>query len=74
MNTLKQHPDRNVLIEGHTDSRGSESYNEELSLRRAQAVQDFLLRNGVSPDRIVTRGYGEAYPVASNDTNAERGR
>ncbi|MBP1151885.1 MULTISPECIES: OmpA family protein [Methylocaldum] len=72
VNTLKQHPDRNVLIEGHTDSRGSESYNEELSLRRAQAVQDFLLRNGVSPDRIVTRGYGEAYPVASNDTNAGR--
>jgi len=72
VNTLKEHPDRNVLIEGHTDSRGSESYNEELSLRRAQAVQDFLLRSGISPDRIVIRGYGEVYPVASNDTNAGR--
>ncbi|HYE34761.1 OmpA family protein [Methylocaldum sp.] len=72
VNSLKEHPNRNVLIEGHTDSHGSEAYNEELSQRRAQAVQDFLLRNGISPDRIVTRGYGEAYPVASNDTNAGR--
>jgi len=72
VNTLKEHPDRNVLVEGHTDSRGSEAYNEDLSMRRAQAVQDFLLRNGIGPDRIVTRGYGEAYPVASNDTNAGR--
>lgn len=72
VNVLKERPDQNVLIEGHTDNRGSESYNEKLSLRRAQAVQDFLIRNGISPDRIVARGVGEAYPVASNDTNAGR--
>jgi outer membrane protein OmpA-like peptidoglycan-associated protein len=55
--TLKQQPNRNVPIEGHTDSRGSASYNRDLSLCRAQAVQDFLLRNGISPDRIVTRAW-----------------
>ena len=69
---LKQRPEQNVLIEGHADSSGSESYNLELSQRRAQAVQSFLVMNGISPERINVRGYGEAYPVASNDTTAGR--
>jgi OOP family OmpA-OmpF porin len=69
---LKQHPEQNVLIEGHTDSSGSESYNLGLSQRRAQAVRDFLVMNGIGPERINARGYGEAYPVASNDTTAGR--
>lgn len=69
---LKENPTRNVLIEGYTDSRGSESYNLDLSRRRAQAVENFLVQNGVDPARLLTRGYGEAYPVASNDTAAGR--
>lgn len=69
---LEAHPDRKVVIEGHTDSRGSESYNEELSQRRSESVQDFLIRSGIDPARITAQGYGEAYPVASNDTPAGR--
>jgi OmpA-OmpF porin, OOP family len=69
---LKQHPEQKVLIEGHTDSSGSESYNLGLSQRRAQAVQDFLVMNGIEPERINARGYGETYPVASNNTAAGR--
>jgi OOP family OmpA-OmpF porin len=69
---LQQMPDRNVLIEGHTDSSGSEAYNLDLSQRRAAAVEQMLLLRGVEPHRIVTRGYGEAYPVASNATGAGR--
>ena len=49
-----------------------EPYNFELSQRRAEAVRDFLVTHGVSPDRITARGYGESYPIASNDTTAGR--
>jgi len=69
---LKQNPKRNVLIEGHTDSSGSDSYNLDLSQRRAESIRDFLITNGVGPERISARGYGEAYPIASNDTVAGR--
>ncbi|MBI3247661.1 MAG: OmpA family protein [Deltaproteobacteria bacterium] len=69
---LRENPERNLVIEGHTDSLGSDSYNFDLSERRAGAVQSFLLQNGISPMRIVARGYGETYPVTSNDTEAGR--
>jgi len=69
---LREHPDRTLLIEGHTDSIGSESYNLDLSRSRAAAVQSFLAFNGISSDRIVARGYGKSYPVTSNDTEAGR--
>jgi OmpA-OmpF porin, OOP family len=69
---LRQMPDRNVLVEGHTDSSGTASYNLDLSQRRANAVEDILLLQGVDPTRIVARGYGEEYPVASNDSAAGR--
>lgn len=69
---LKQNPTRNVLIEGHTDSTGSEATNLELSRRRAEAVREFLITSGVSPDRVSARGHGETYPIASNDTAAGR--
>ncbi len=61
-----------VIIEGHTDSRGSDSYNEELSQRRAQAVADALAVNGIDRGRVEAVGRGEALPVASNDTSAGR--
>ena len=69
---LKQFPQRTVLIEGHTDSTGSYSYNQELSDRRAHAVRMALLDSGISSDRIAARGYGETSPVASNDTTEGR--
>ena len=65
-NFLKQFPDRKLLIEGYTDSVGSDSYNQDLSDRRAQAVRDALVQRGVDTSRITARGYGKAHPVADN--------
>jgi len=69
---LKKHPQQKVMIEGYTDSTGSDSLNQALSERRANAVRTALTDTGISSDRISTRGYGEAFPVASNDTAASR--
>ncbi|MGA7105792.1 MAG: OmpA family protein [Candidatus Deferrimicrobiaceae bacterium] len=69
---LKKYPNRNVLIEGHTDSIGSEEYNLDLSQRRAESVKEKLVGDGVGPDRITTVGYGKKYPAVSNDTEANR--
>lgn len=69
---LEEHPDREVLVEGHTDAVGSEAYNRQLSERRALAVRNYLVRQGIAPDRIETQGYGPQYPVAPNDTPAGR--
>jgi OmpA-OmpF porin, OOP family len=69
---LKEHPERTLMIEGHTDSTGSDSYNLDLSQQRAAAVRNFLLMNGIGSDRVMARGYGESYPVTSNDTDAGR--
>lgn len=65
---LKDKPDMNVSVEGHTDSVGSDAYNQKLSERRAKAVRDYLVSQGVSASRITVVGWGEAKPVASNDT------
>ena len=67
---LQENPNRNVLIEGHTDSVGADDYNLALSQRRADSVKDHLLENGVYAGRITAVGYGKKYPVASNDTAA----
>ena len=69
---LNQYPQRKVLIEGHTDSTGSLSINQPLSERRADAVRTALVGMGISGDRIQTRGYADAHPVASNNTAAGR--
>lgn len=69
---LKDHNDTMAKIEGYTDSRGSASYNEELSQNRADSVKNFLVDNGVAPNRITAQGMGEGYPVASNATAAGR--
>jgi OOP family OmpA-OmpF porin len=69
---LQQHTERNVLIEGHTDSTGSVEYNLDLSRRRAEAVRSFLVGRGVAPTRVATEGYGLARPIASNGTVAGR--
>jgi len=65
---LQKYPERRVVIEGYTDSVGSDAYNLDLSQRRAEAVRDLLLRNGVNTAQLTTHGYGKASPVASNDT------
>ena len=69
---LKQYPQRRALVEGFTDSVGSEGTNQNLSARRADAVRAALVNLGVSGDRIATQGYGEAYPVAGNDSAGGR--
>lgn len=69
---LKRYPQQKVMIEGYTDSTGSNSTNQTLSERRANAVRTALMDMGTSNDRITTRGYGEAFPVASNDTANSR--
>jgi len=69
---LKQHPQRKVLIEGHTDNRGSNSLNQALSSRRANSVRTALVEMGINSNRVTTNGYGELFPVASNHTAADR--
>ena len=69
---LNEYVDRAVVVEGHTDSSGSESYNLELSRSRAESVADTLRMNGVNASRIQTRGMGEGVPVAGNETPAGR--
>jgi len=71
---LAEYPDRKVMIEGFTDSTGPEEYNQRLSESRAQAVRNALAAKGIDPARIVIRGYGEAFPVASNATAEGRQR
>lgn len=69
---LKEFPERKVVVEGFTDSIGSNPYNEQLSKERAQAVARALEADGISSDRITARGLGEAFPIATNDTPAGR--
>jgi outer membrane protein OmpA-like peptidoglycan-associated protein len=57
---------RNLIVEGHTDSQGSESYNQSLSQRRADSVRDYLVQRGYPADRIQARGKGEGSPIADN--------
>jgi len=63
---LQAHPERTVAIEGFTDSIGGDAYNEQLSERRAQAVKDALAGRGIGAGRMQARGYGKAYPIATN--------
>lgn len=65
---LSEHPDYSVVLDGYTDSTGSEAYNMKLSQRRAQSVANALMQLGVPASKITTHGYGEADPIASNDT------
>jgi outer membrane protein OmpA-like peptidoglycan-associated protein len=67
-----EYPKTAIIAQGHTDSTGSEEYNQELSERRATAVTNYLIGQGVDASRITSVGYGEGHPVASNDTTAGR--
>lgn len=67
-NIFKEYPNTNILVEGHTDSTGSDAYNLTLSKNRAQAVTNFLVSQGISTGRIDTKWYGEAQPKYDNST------
>jgi len=63
---MEEHPKLKVEIIGHTDSKGSEKYNKKLSIRRAEAVAQYLKKQNISAERITTKGKGEKYPIALN--------
>ena len=65
---MHEHPDLKFSVEGHTDSDGSEESNQKLSEQRAEAIVNKLVSMGISKDRLVSKGFGESVPVASNDT------
>jgi len=69
---LNQYPQTNIVVAGHTDSKGTEEYNKILSERRAESVKNVLTGMGVNPSRITTIGYGKSKPVADNSTETGR--
>jgi outer membrane protein OmpA-like peptidoglycan-associated protein len=66
--SMRDFEDTNILIVGHTDARGPESYNQDLSERRAQSATDYLTQQGLAPGRMTSVGKGESEPVATNET------
>lgn len=69
---LNQYPQRRALVEGFTDSIGSDAANQALSDRRAGAVRSALVDRGVAPERVTAKGYGEAHPISGNDSAGGR--
>jgi LPXTG-motif cell wall-anchored protein len=72
VNVLKEAPDWTLKIEGHTDNVGSDSYNLDLSTRRANSVKKYIEEKGIKPDRITAEGFGESKPIADNSTKEGR--
>ena len=69
---LKKYPDTDINIIGHTDNVGSDSYNMDLSVRRATTAANYLKASGIASSRVTTTGKGESDPKVSNDTDANR--
>lgn len=69
---LGENGEVNVVVDGYTDSVGTDEYNLALSIRRAEAVYRYLVNRGIAPERLRVEGFGEARPVASNDTDSGR--
>jgi len=69
---MREHPERKIVVEGFTDDRGSAAANQRLSERRAQAVRETLVKEGIDAERIDARGLGATYPVASNSDRGGR--
>ncbi|GJM31120.1 MAG: hypothetical protein DHS20C18_01210 [Saprospiraceae bacterium] len=72
LHIMKEHPNMIIQINGHTDIRGDDQYNQDLSERRAKTVVQFLNENGIDPQRTLYRGYGSTLPIAAN--TSEKGR
>ena len=70
--SLRDYPEVNVEVGGHTDSSGASDFNKKLSQARADAVKDYLVRQGVNASQLSTRGYGEDNPIADNGTASGR--
>jgi OOP family OmpA-OmpF porin len=71
---LKENSDKKVELEGHTDSVGTDQYNQNLSERRAASVKEYLTKRGVDTSRITTKGFGESKPIADNKTAEDRAK
>jgi OOP family OmpA-OmpF porin len=72
---IKSHPEYVVVIEGHTDSDGSDSYNQTLSENRANSVREFIISNGNIPkDKIISKGYGESKPLVENTSSENKAK
>ncbi len=71
---LKENPEMEVMVQGHTDSNASEKYNLQLSQKRADAVVSYMVSKGIAKSRIKAKGFGESKPVASNDTKEGRAK
>ena len=69
---LKEYPNSNFSLEGHTDSQGAKTSNQLLSERRSSAVRDFLIASGINADRLTSAGFGEDYPIDNNKTASGR--
>jgi outer membrane protein OmpA-like peptidoglycan-associated protein len=69
---LNYYPDTDIEVQGHTDSKGSKEYNQSLSVRRASAVTSYLATKGISNSRTIVKGYGEAIPKYSNESETGR--
>ncbi|MBF0390962.1 MAG: OmpA family protein, partial [Desulfamplus sp.] len=69
---LNKNPNMKVVLQGHTDSKGTDAYNQALSMRRSQSVKTYLVNKGINADRLKCEGFGESMPAASNDTEFGR--
>ncbi|WP_299545806.1 OmpA family protein [uncultured Helicobacter sp.] len=70
--SMKENPNQTAIISGHTDSTGNDAYNQKLSERRANAVKDAILKEGVQAERLEAKGYGESKPIGDNATKEGR--
>jgi len=68
VDVLKKYPDTDIEVQGHTDSKGTVRYNQNLSVRRASSVSNYLSQNSVIPSRLTTRGFGENSPKYDNES------
>ena len=71
---LKNSPDVKVEIEGHTDSSGSQAFNQRLSENRAKSIMEYLINKGIDGGRLSSKGFGPSKPISSNDTPGGRAK
>lgn len=72
VDVLEKNASFKIEVQGHTDDKGSDAYNQELSSRRAHSVRKYLVSRGIAPDRLAAHGYGESRPIVPNDSDANR--